>query len=231
MRDFRLAFIHVPKTAGSAFVGKIINLWPKTLISPWPGQPGFMIAGREHCQRYYFTAGHVFYVKMKELLHPDMNWFVMLRDPIERVYSHYNHLVKFKYTDATSFENFIYESKNKPLAHNLMAKYIGWWPEDFVGIPEHTATIEHWPMKISDEELYDRAMSALDSFWYVGIQDTGWVQAVKKVYDNMGRNIPPNTVQLPPRNYKANMSSQVIADLEEFNQVDIRIYNEYRNRY
>jgi hypothetical protein len=184
--------------------------------------------GYEKCQEYHFTAGHVFYQVMKSLLNPETKWMTMLRDPIERSYSHYNHLVKFKQTEATSFENFVYESANRPLANNLMAKHIGWWPQNWEGIPEHTSVIEHMPFDVSDEELYERTMHALERYWLVGIQETGFVQAVSAIYAEHGKVTPVDVVQKEPRNYRKRMSAKLIADLEELNAVDMRIYRHFK---
>jgi hypothetical protein len=136
---------------------------------------------------------------------------------------------KFEQTDAETFEHFVYGSADRALARNLMACYLGWWPEDFIGIPKHTAVIERWPMPLSDDELYKRARSSLEEFWYVGIQDR-WVEIVKKVYDSFGLPLPPNTVQKPSRNYRALLPKDLLEDVERFNAVDIELYNEYKGR-
>jgi hypothetical protein len=191
MNGSRLIFIHIPKTGGSAFVGKIINLWPKAQVSPHTGMEGFLTD--PHLNNYNFCAGHTFYPKMKEIM-PPAKYMTILRDPIERVYSHWRHLERFNLTDVKTFEDFV----------------------------------EEMTMPLSDEELYDRAVRCLEGFWYIGYQDK-WVDAVKRIYDEFNLPLPPDTKQKELTNYRALMSDEVIADLERFNQVDTRIYNEYRN--
>jgi hypothetical protein len=226
----RIAFIHIPKTAGSQLVEKVINLWPRDQVSPHPGQPGFMRDGPARCREYHFTAGHVFYPIMKDLLHPDTKWMTMLRDPIERSYSHYNHLRKFEQTLATSFEDFVYVSANRPLANNLQAKHLAWWPKGFQGIPEHTSVIEHMAFDITDSELYDRAMENLNTFWHVGIQETGFVQAVEAIYMEHNCTLPAGIVQKESRDYRNRMSTKLVGDLEELNAVDRELYEYFKER-
>jgi len=220
----KLAFIHVPKTGGSAFVGKIINLWPKSQVSPYTGIQGFMTD--PDLTRYHFVAGHTFYPKMKEIMPPGMNYMTILRDPIERVFSHWKHLEKFNLTDVKTFEDFVY-TKHKWLASNLMARHISWWPENYHEVPTHSQIIEELDMPLADDELYYRAMSALKEFWYIGLQDR-WVEAVKKIFDEFNLPLPEDTVQKGLTNYRSVMSPQMIDDLEEMNSVDIKIYNYYK---
>jgi hypothetical protein len=233
MNDFRLSLIHVPKTAGSAFVGQIINIWPREFVSPHTGIGGFL-KDTVDLHRYMFTAGHVFYVKIKEVLHPDQNYMTIFRDPIERIYSHWNHHNTYSMTKAKSFEEFVYSSYDSPVVHNLMAKYYTFYPEDSQQVEMVRddrevlrRKVERLETPYSDEELYERAVKSLDEFWYIAFQDK-FVEAVKKVYDEVGLPMPADTYQKELTNYKASMSDKLISDLEEFNQVDIRIYNKYR---
>jgi len=218
----RIIFIHIPKTGGSAFVGKVIDLWAREEVSPHTGIQGFLTD--PNLSNYQFCAGHTFYPKMKEIM-PPAKYLTILRDPIERIYSHWRHLQKFKLTDVKTFEDFVY-GKHHALANNLMARHISWYPENY-GIPDHSQEIEELPMPLSDSELLDRTMSCLEEFWYVGLQDR-WVYVVKKIYDEFNLPLPANVKQKKLTNYKSLMSPKMLSDLEEFNQVDIRIYNEYR---
>jgi hypothetical protein len=223
----KIAFIHVPKTGGSKFVGAIIDFWPRELVSPYTGIAGFM--RDPNPSKYHFTAGHVFYEKMKELLSPDRYYLTILREPIQRACSHWLHIRRFNHTKAMSIEEWLYRSYDSPLAHNLMAKYYGWWPKALVGIPGHSADVERMPLDVSEEELYDRALENLKSFWHVGVQDR-WVETVQKVYTEFGKPLPEHIKQKNAYDYRMLLSDQLLKDFTKFNQVDIALYNYFRNQ-
>jgi hypothetical protein len=109
-----------------------------------------------------------------------------------------------------------------------MSRHLSWWPENYNEVPTHSQMIEEMPMPLSDDQLYDRTVKCLEEFWYIGYQDR-WVEVVKKIYDEFGLPLPPDTEQAGLTNYRDSMSDKMIADLTKFNQIDIRIYNEYRN--
>lgn len=222
----KLAFIHVPKTGGSAFVGTIIDYWPKELVSPYTGIKGFIEDADP--SKYHFTAGHVFYEKMKELLSPDRSYMTIMREPVQRVYSHYNHVRKFKQTLAQSIEEFVYDSSDSPLAHNLMARYYAWWTEDFNKNSTHwTAELERTDIPISDDELYKRARANLEEFWHVGTQEK-WIETVQIVHEWLDKPMP-DVVQKNAEDYRKIMSKSLIKDLEKYNRVDMELYREVCN--
>jgi len=216
--------VHVPKTGGSDFVGKIIQLWNPDYISPHVGVHDFLKDC--DCSKYQLTSGHVFYIPMKEVVHKDNKWLTLLRDPIERVYSHYLHFLRYdeKYlglVNHETFEQFIYGSDGI-VARNTFSKHIGWWPKS--ALPERgqgSGYLEYIPLDITQDELYDQTMKALEDFWYVG----NWAEGMEKVYELWDLD-PPEPVLWESRNYRSRISPQVLADLEEFNEVDIRIFKE-----
>jgi hypothetical protein len=187
--------------------------------------------GPAKCHEYHFTAGHVFYPIMKDLLHPETKWMTMLREPVERTYSHYNHLIRYKLTDIETFEEFVHRSQDRQMGRNLMARHLAWWPKHFTGIPSYSGEIERIPLDIPEDELEHRAMEVLRNFWHIGIQETGWIQAVQAIYGEWGKTpSDAGLEQKAPRNWRSKMSDQIIADVEGFNQVDIRIYEHYKEK-
>ena len=220
---FKLAFIHIPKTGGSKFVGEIINLWPKELVSPHTGMQDFLRDPIVHT--YHFTAGHVFYMKIKELLDPDMKYITILREPIQRSCSHWMHIRRFNLTTAKTIEEFLYDHEDSAYAHNLMAKHIAWWPKDGMKeIPANTGTMERMPMEMTDDELYTKAFNNLKEFWYVGLQNK-WPKAVEKALAEFNLPLPAHAIQRGSQDYRLLLAGQLLKDFTDANRVDTELYN------
>lgn len=220
---FKLAFIHIPKTGGSKFVEHIINFWPRDFVSPHTGMQDFL--RDPNTLKYHFTAGHVFYPKIKELLSPDMKYLTILREPIQRSCSHWIHIRKFNLTTASTIEEFLYDHVDGAFAHNLMARHLAWWPKGGLKeIPANTGLIEQMPMDITENELYTQAMANLKEFWYVGIM-TRWIEAVQKVYAEVKVPMLPYIKQGGAQDYRFILSQQLLKDFTDANRVDTEIYN------
>lgn len=227
MGDTKIAFIHVPKTGGSKFVGAIIDFWPRELVSPHTGMQDFL--RDKSTLKYHFTAGHVFYEKMKELLSPDMKYITILREPIQRSCSHWIHIRRFNLTTAKTIEEFLYNHVDGAFARNLMAKHYAWWPEKMEVIPANTGLIEQMPLNMSEDELYTKALANLKEFWYVGLQDR-WVETVEKVYTEFNTPLPEHIKQGGAHDYRLLLSKQLLSDLTKFNEVDIALYNYFKGQ-
>lgn len=224
----KLAFIHVPKTGGSEFVRHIIDFWPRELVSPWTGMQDFL--RDPNTLKYHFTAGHVFYEKIKGLLSPDMKYLTILREPIQRSCSHWIHIRRFNLTTAKTIEEFLYDHIDGAFAHNLMAKHIAWWPKDGLKvIPANTGLIEQMPMNMTEDELYTGAIDNLKEFWHVGVQDR-WTETVEKVFAEFGKTLPEHIKQGGAHDYRFLLSNQLLKDFTEANRVDTELYNYFRNQ-
>ncbi len=227
----KLSLIHVPKIGGSYFVGQVINLWPRELVSPHTGLDGFL--RDPNPTKYHFTAGHVFYPRMKEILSSDREFMTIFRDPIQRCYSHWLHIKKFNVTKVQSFEELLYEDAHETsdtqLINNLVARYCGWYPDDFVGIPKHVSVMERLPIPLTDNELYEQALANLEKFWFIGWTDR-MVEAVTKVYSTFNLPAPTTVWQKDIEDYTSRMSTQVLKDLKKYNEIDIALYKHFRNR-
>lgn len=206
-------------------MGKIIGFWPPSEVSPHTGIGGFITDA--NINSYNFVAGHTFYPKMEELLPEGFKYITILREPIQRICSHWIHLKKFNLTGVETFEQFIYEEPLKHQAKNLMAKHLAWWPEDYDGVPSHSGLVEMLPMPLTDDELYKRAVANLERFWYVGVQNR-WVEPVQKVCDLFGLPLPGDTVQKGAQDYRFLLSEKLLADLRRINEVDIKLYNQFK---
>lgn len=223
----KLAFVHIPKTGGSKFVEHTINFWPREFVSPHTGMQDFL--RDTNTLKYQFTAGHVFYEKVKELFSPDMKYLTILREPVQRSCSHWIHIRRFNLTTAKTIEEFLYDHVDGAFAQNLMAKHLAWWPKEMKVIPANTGLIEQMPLDMSENELYIKALDNLKKFWYVGVQDR-WVEVVQKVYTEFNKPLPAHIKQRGSQDYRLLLSEQLLKDFTKLNRVDTELYNYFRGQ-
>jgi GT2 family glycosyltransferase len=97
----RLAFIHIPKTAGVALRRKLVDTFPmpsvlgvsaRTLLRCYEGDPAAMAGLRRRLRDAAVLFSH-FSHGFGQLMEWDCAYATVLRDPLDRVRSHYRHMV------------------------------------------------------------------------------------------------------------------------------------------
>lgn len=90
-----IAFVHIPKTAGTTINTIIRHLYPTKQLYKFHPAPEsiqrFHALPRHRREALRLVYGHIDF-SWQEILPPDTRFFVFLRNPVERAISHYYHL-------------------------------------------------------------------------------------------------------------------------------------------
>ena len=148
--------LHLPKTAGTAFASVLAKAWPQRTIIDYDDEPLHNPRWMVSCRAFFkrrdaaVPPGHVIhghFLAQKYALVPNARYAVWLRDPVDRLRSHYDYWHReFDPTSAGrlhckmieqgwSFERFALG----PEVRNLYAFFLWRFPLarfDFVGITE-----------------------------------------------------------------------------------------------
>jgi hypothetical protein len=89
-----LFLIHIPKSGGTSIYNALRSIIPERLV--WYNSvntaPQSFFARPDYRQSTSVYAGHFTYSSIKEFLAPEDKIFSAIREPIERAFSHYNHI-------------------------------------------------------------------------------------------------------------------------------------------
>ncbi len=107
-----LFFIHIPKTGGTSIYNALRSMIPDRLA--WYtgaiSNVQSFLSTPENRRSVSVYAGHFTYFHIKEFLTLEDKIFSVIRDPIERAFSHYNHI--------------LVRDKNHPLHHEIRDRSI-----------------------------------------------------------------------------------------------------------
>ena len=128
----KLYFLHIPKTAGisiSDSLGRIATRKRLTILGP------VLI---DHLKKYPKWAESDILVGHLGLLPLDFNYeyFTVLRDPLERLYSHYSHIKRGEghyfnsivVEEELDFERFLLDNRFLSLNFNMQTRYLSTYP-------------------------------------------------------------------------------------------------------
>lgn len=218
-------FIHIPKTAGSSFAATIrahtgIDSSPHRLMFHYFDWP---LGDHE------FYAGHAFYQTVKTILPPDTRYMTLLRDPINRIFSHWTYMgktsgyVHYGLDEHLPFSEWIRHRKTRALAHNFQCRYLTLEVGPGTTL-QHQLTLERMPFDSWDEAV-ELALESLSTFAVVGIQEK-FPSAVMTACITMGYS-PPTDIEQVHTDYYDQISNEDLDYLMVANDADWRIYNAY----
>lgn len=226
----KFAFVHIPKTGGSAFWGLLIH-YCDVRPSPHMLMMHYLSGEKRFEGEFDLYGGHSFYELLKDLVPPGTKFMTLLRHPLNRVYSHWNHLItkgvypKYGFEREIGFSEFIRDIRAIGLASNFQARYLAYKPITPIIGPQlaYQIVIEQAAMGVTDEVLLERARKNLSEFSLVGKQEE-FTNAVMRACMLMGFP-PPFDVPIKYADYGNVISDEDKKYLLEINKVDLELWS------
>jgi hypothetical protein len=225
-----ILFMHIPKTAGTAFREALIENYKHSQIAYlYPHPPGFLVSNLgllplEQRAKFRLVMGH-FQYGIHEFLPQEYTYVTIVRDPVDRVISHYYYLlhmqpeITFDGSAAISLTEML-ELRRTINLDNLMVRC-------FSGVDENDVPAGH-----VDQRVYDLAVEHLRTrFKFVGYQDRAdeAYTSLQKTF-NWKPRASLEVVNKGERN-RESPSESVRAVIEHFNQWDCRLYSKIRELF
>ena len=241
-------FLHIPKTAGTSFVAILNRHFSSDEISPYSllDRVAELIdkGEKEELNKYPLIQGHLGYSVIKYLGEAPQI-ITMLRDPIERTISLFNHIKReeshWMHKDISP-EATIEEFLSYPPARNLvcnfqicniamdfdLSKEFKNKNGDILGKNQGSLLAEAVDIEDKqDEKLLDIAKDRLEKFTFVGITEE-FEKSIKLLEKIMGwevaGNIPTENVSPKTSMSKENLSKETLEDIRSLTKLDQEIY-------
>jgi hypothetical protein len=225
-----ILFMHIPKTAGTAFREAIIDNYKHSQVAYlYPHPPGFLVSDLgllplEQRAKFRFVIGH-FQYGIHEFLPQEYTYVTIVRDPVERVISHYHYLLQTqpeitRDEAATLSLTEMLEQRRTVNLDNLIVRC-------FSGVDQNAVPPGH-----VDQRVYDLAVDHLRThFKFVGYQDK-----VDEAYNTLQERFAwrarssLNIVNKGERR-GGDIDTATRTAIEHFNQWDCRLYTKIRELF
>jgi hypothetical protein len=228
IEDQPVVFLHIPKTAGCTLNAIIERQYSsEQIFSFYSGEAfdEFQNLSQDRREKIKMFRGHIAFESHEHVLgdfdpYPD-NYFTFLRDPVDRVISHYYHVIRnpdnnlYPYTEEgqLGLEDFL-KTKNPTMLNNGQTRLLsGLWKDvpfgecdvEMLEIAKRNFR-EHFVL-VGLTERFDASICLLRII-------LGWQNSISYVSKNVGDNRPKRGL----------MSPETLAVISEFNQLDIALY-------
>jgi Sulfotransferase family len=225
-----ILFMHIPKTAGTAFREPMMENYKHSQVAYlYPHPPGLLVSNLgllplEQRARFRMIMGH-FQYGIHEFLPQEYTYVTIVRDPVERVISHYHYLRHTQpetISDGTVMLSLIetLERGRTVNLDNLMVRC-------FSGVDANDVPPGH-----IDQRIYDLAIHHLRTqFKFVGYQDR-----VDEAYAALRRHFnwkPRTSLEIVNKGERpgGNVDDGTRAAIECFNTWDCRLYSQIRELF
>ena len=223
-------FFHIPKTAGVTVKAYLANTLDQSQHLLFSGTfVKDLLNQIEAIKKYQFFAGH-FMGFLDPFLGVKTHKATILRDPADRVISHYFHSLRddslplHALIKERPLQDILTDETTNGFAVNYQAKYLAALVDD-QGWLEHTLHFRSSPK--SDQELLDKALAGLALMEVVGIHEN-----LPSFFQRLSAKWPIGySSQIPSVNIGDNRNDQLLsADslqiIYQLNKVDYKIYEE-----
>jgi hypothetical protein len=225
-----ILFMHIPKTAGTAFREAMIENYKHSQVAYlYPHPPGFLVSNLgllplEQRARFRLVMGH-FQYGIHEFLPQEYTYVTIVRDPVERVISHYNYLRQTQ-PEITS-DGAVTLSLPEMLERHRTANFDNLMVRCFSGLDKNDVPPGH-----VDQRVYDLAADHLRTkFKFVGYQNRAneAYAALQKQF-NWNARASLEVVNKGDRS-SANVDEATRGIIERFNTWDCRLYSKVRELF
>lgn len=160
-------FMHIPKTAGTAFREAIVGNYRASQVAYlYPDPPGFLscdlgLLPLEQRARFRLVLGHYHY-GVHQFLPQKATYFTIVRDPVRRVISHFRYLIEPQKGPDSASPSLLAELLERGATINLDNLMV----RCFSGVVKADVPPGH-----VNRDVYERAVHNLRTFKFVGYQE------------------------------------------------------------
>lgn len=218
-----VCFLHLPKTSGTSLNMYFESQFERTDICPARSGDEFEAIGAARLSEWrYWRAEST--ASVLRLLPPGTPVVTMLRDPLDRIYSHWRYIQRLPehrlheqfQREHSGFDYFLESVVDNPLARLLAA-------------PADAPACSVWELngcEVDANDLFDRALGRLESFAFVGLIEHH-NESVELIADLFGWS-PPHHLPITNAAPRSASTPTIGADdrrrFEVRNEVDIELY-------
>jgi hypothetical protein len=237
-----LYFLHIPKTAGTTLISILDDLYDNDQICPAQLWHEFVKIPPEQLLKYRLLRGHLGYC-VYQFLPKKPIYITLLRDPVERAISHYEHIrrgtrhyLHHKFmTENITLADFINNPEINPLITNFQTRNIAFDLDiksiirslSFSQLQDLTlqSIVELSPITISQSDLIEIAKERLSHFAFVGLVERLEECLPLLSYTFRWRPIASRHLNVTPNRIRREEIPQpLIERIIELNQLDIELY-------
>jgi hypothetical protein len=231
-RKKQLYFLHIPKTAGTSVSNSLTEIAVKKNLSMVGPILIDHLVERPHWEKADLLVGHLGLLPLDH----NFRYFTVLRDPLERLYSHYSHVKrdpghyfnKIVTAEKINFEDFLLDERFRNMNFNMQTRYLSTIPkfdhsEKYGAFPQRAYDFENsLPSMISLELAFHTLKNAL----FVGNQSN--LNYLAKFLDHHFRfpNIQFPFLNQNPENSK-NFNNREFKAAQPLLELDTAIYQRW----
>jgi hypothetical protein len=212
-----IAFVHIPKTAGGTLKSVFADAFGREAIH---NAGNYLVNAERTAERASklgpktrFTLGHVPYGLFKPHLPPETRYITFLREPVERVISHW-----FRHLDGKAGSLPEALEGGTPAVTNLMTRFLCGHADVLGDLPE---------------SALDDAKASLESFVFVGFQDR-FDESLLLLQERLGMPMTAYGASVhvnADRPGEEEVGEETLALIEKHNQLDVELYAWARDRF